>query len=81
MPIQHASSEILKKMGRNYTIQDLYSLFTTIRKIDSNAVLRTTLITGFPGETDKDFQILLKFIKDIKFNHLGVFTYSDFQRS
>ena len=77
VPIQHASSEILKKMGRNYTIQDLYSLFTTIRKIDSNAVLRTTLITGFPGETDKDFQILLKFIKDIKFNHLGVFTYSD----
>ncbi len=77
VPIQHASSRILKKMGRNYTIEDLYSLFETIRKIDSNAVLRTTLITGFPGETEKDFQILFKFIKDIKFNHLGVFTYSD----
>ncbi len=77
VPVQHASSKILKKMGRPYTKQDLYSLFKFIRKNDPDAVLRTTIITGFPGETDGDFQILLDFIKEIKFDNLGVFTYSD----
>ncbi len=79
VPVQHASSKILKKMGRPYTMEDLYSLFKFIRKTDPDAVLRTTLITGFPGETNADFQILLNFIKDIEFDHLGVFTYSDSQ--
>ena len=77
VPVQHASSKILKKMGRPYTMGDLYSLFKSIKKTDRSAVLRTTIITGFPGETEQDFKILLKFIEDIKFNHLGVFTYSD----
>ncbi len=77
VPVQHASTNILKKMGRPYTKTDLYSLFEYIRKTDSNSVLRTTVITGFPGETEKDFNILLNFIKDIRFNHLGVFVYSD----
>ncbi len=77
VPIQHASSRILKKMGRSYTNEDLYALFKTIRQIDDQAVLRTTIIVGFPGESEQDFQILMQFIKDIKFDHLGVFTYSD----
>ena len=77
VPIQHASSGILKKMGRFYTNEDLYALFKTIRKIDPKAALRTTLIVGFPGESEEDFNILMKFIKDIRFDHLGVFTYSD----
>ena len=77
VPIQHAASNILKKMGRPYTNEDLYALFKTIRKIDPDAVLRTTLIVGFPGESEEDFKILMKFIKDIRFDHLGVFTYSD----
>ncbi len=77
VPIQHASSAILKKMGRPYTRQDLYTLFSTIRKIDPDAALRTTLIVGFPGESEKDFDQLMDFIKDIRFDHLGVFTYSD----
>ena len=77
VPIQHASSNILKKMGRPYTREDLYALFKTIRKIDLEAALRTTLIVGFPGESEEDFDILMKFIKDIRFDHLGVFTYSD----
>jgi len=77
VPIQHASSGILKKMGRPYTTDDLYRLFETIKWIDPDAVLRTTLIVGFPGETEEDFQILMKFIRDIRFDHLGVFTYSD----
>jgi len=64
-------------MGRPYTQEDLVQLFKTIRTIDPEAVLRTTLIVGFPGETDQDFQDLLEFIKQVKFDHLGVFTYSD----
>jgi ribosomal protein S12 methylthiotransferase len=77
VPIQHASSRILKKMGRPYTLEDLYTLFDTIKRIDPEAALRTTLIVGFPGETEEDFKILMKFIQDIRFDHLGVFTYSD----
>nr|NJM03968.1 30S ribosomal protein S12 methylthiotransferase RimO [Desulfobacula sp.] len=77
VPIQHASSRILKKMGRPYTLEDLYALFETIKWIDPEAALRTTLIVGFPGETEEDFKTLMKFIKDIRFDHLGVFTYSD----
>ncbi len=77
VPIQHAASNMLKKMGRPYTHEDLYALFKMIRKIDSDAALRTTVIVGFPGETDADFDTLMAFIKDIKFDHLGVFIYSD----
>lgn len=77
VPIQHASSDILKKMGRPYTCEELYDLFNTIRKIDPEAALRTTLIVGFPGETQKDFDMLMTFIKEIRFDQLGVFTYSD----
>jgi ribosomal protein S12 methylthiotransferase len=77
IPIQHASSSVLKKMGRHYTRKDLYRLFENIRSYDPDAALRTTAIVGFPGETDKDFEILLSFIEDVRFTHLGVFTYSD----
>jgi len=77
IPIQHADSRTLKRMGRNYTQEDLYTLFETIRTIDPQAVLRTTLITGFPGETESEFETLVKFVEDIRFDHLGVFSYSD----
>ena len=77
VPVQHASSPVLKKMGRHYTEEDLYSLFALIRRLDPKAALRTTLITGFPGETEADFQVLHRFIKRIAFDHVGVFTYSD----
>ena len=77
IPIQHASSSILKKMGRPYKLEELYTLFDKIRRIDPAAALRTTLITGFPGETEADFDILMQFIKDVRFDHLGVFVYSD----
>lgn len=77
VPIQHASSRVLKRMGRPYTQEDLVQLFDTIRKADPNAALRTTLIVGFPGETEDDFNQLLTFINKVKFDHLGVFTYSD----
>ncbi|MGA8178713.1 MAG: 30S ribosomal protein S12 methylthiotransferase RimO [Desulfobacterales bacterium] len=77
VPIQHASDGILKKMGRNYTSEDLYRLFDNIRSAVPDAALRTAVIVGFPGETDHDFERLLKFVQDICFDNLGVFIYSD----
>jgi len=64
-------------MGRNYTSDNLRRLFDKIRSSVLDAALRTTVIVGFPGETDKDFEELLFFVKDICFDHLGVFMYSD----
>lgn len=79
IPIQHASDSILKQMGRDYSREDLYRLFDTIRSHAPDASLRTTVITGFPGETDKDFESLLRFAEKVRFNHLGAFIYSDSQ--
>ncbi len=76
LPIQHASDNILKKMGRGYNAEKLYEIINTIRDYAPNAVLRTSLIVGFPNETEKDFKRLYDFIKKVKFDHLGVFTYS-----
>ena len=77
IPIQHVSGDILKRMGRNYNEDDLYRLFDRIRTEVPGAALRTTLITGFPGETDRDCQRVVDFMKRIRFENLGVFVYSD----
>ncbi len=77
IPIQHVSPGILKRMGRRYNRDELYRLFDRIRAQVPTAVLRTTIIVGFPGESDKDFNQLLKFTRDVQFDHLGVFVYSD----
>ncbi|HUV49612.1 MAG TPA: 30S ribosomal protein S12 methylthiotransferase RimO [Anaerolineae bacterium] len=77
IPIQHASRSVLKKMGRKYSSDDLCRLIAKIRSLDTDAVIRTTVIVGFPGETDKEFQQVLKFIQEIRFDHLGAFIYSD----
>jgi ribosomal protein S12 methylthiotransferase len=77
IPIQHASSSILKKMGRRYTRDDLRQLFDRIRSQVPDASLRTTIIVGFPGERERDFKTLLRFVEEIQFDHLGVFLYSD----
>lgn len=77
IPVQHVSTRILKKMGRNYSCENLSALFNKIRYMVPDAVLRTTLIVGFPGETQKDLEELLTFIEEVRFDHLGVFTYSD----
>jgi ribosomal protein S12 methylthiotransferase len=79
IPIQHASDPILKKMGRGYQQKDLYRLVDSIRKHVPEAVIRTTVITGFPGETRKDFNALMAFVRDVQFDHLGAFVYSDFE--
>ncbi len=77
IPIQHASDRVLKKMGRHYMAADLFKLFDAIREKVPDAALRTTVITGFPGETNQDFETLLAFARRLRFDHLGVFTYSD----
>lgn len=76
LPIQHASDEILKRMHRRTTEADLRSLVEKLRRRIPDIVLRTTLITGFPGETEEDHEKLLTFIREMKFDRLGVFTYS-----
>ncbi|MDF2951069.1 MAG: MiaB-like tRNA modifying enzyme YliG [Anaerocolumna sp.] len=76
MPIQHASDSILKRMGRRTTKEELIGIVRKLRKNIPDISLRTTLITGFPGETEEDHNELKQFVKDMKFNRLGVFTYS-----
>lgn len=77
IPVQHASDSVLRRMGRDYTRKDLVSLFDAIRTKVRDVALRTTLITGFPGETEEDFLQLVDFVKTTTFDHLGVFAYSD----
>jgi len=76
IPLQHASDRILKRMGRRSTKQGLLKLIAKIRKHIPHVILRSTYIVGFPGESEEDFQELLAFTEEVKFNHLGVFTYS-----
>lgn len=76
IPIQHSESHILKKMNRRGDKEFLRNLFNKIRTKIPSAILRTTLLVGFPGETDEDVENLNEFIKEIEFDHLGVFTYS-----
>ncbi|MFQ6808248.1 MAG: 30S ribosomal protein S12 methylthiotransferase RimO [Blautia sp.] len=76
LPIQHCSDKILKKMGRRTTKQELVEIVETLRKEIPDILLRTTLITGFPGETQEDHEELMEFIDTMEFDRLGVFTYS-----
>ena len=76
IPIQHASDRILQKMGRRTSKKDIVSLIKKLRKEIPDISLRTSLITGFPTESEEEAEELLKFVKDIKFDRLGVFTYS-----
>jgi ribosomal protein S12 methylthiotransferase len=77
IPIQHSSSAVLRRMGRGHDRQLLVDLFDKIRLRVPQAVLRTTVIVGFPGETEADFEDLMAFVGAVRFDHLGVFTYSD----
>jgi len=76
IPIQHASDTILKKMGRRTNCQELLSIIQKLRQEIPDIALRTTLITGFPGETQKDHEALVSFVQKVRFDRLGVFTYS-----
>lgn len=76
MPIQHASDNVLKRMARRTNRQELIDIVTKLRKEIPDIALRTTLITGFPGETREDHEQLLEFVDQMEFDRLGVFTYS-----
>lgn len=76
LPIQHASNRILKRMNRHTTKEDLITLIESLRREIPDIFLRTTLITGFPGETEEDHEELLQFVRKMRFDRLGVFTYS-----
>ncbi len=77
LPVQHASDRVLRQMGRAYKEKDVLHLFDVIRRQIPGAALRTTLLTGFPGETESDFKVLLGFLEKVRFDHVGVFVYSD----
>ncbi|MGL6105936.1 30S ribosomal protein S12 methylthiotransferase RimO [Romboutsia sp.] len=76
MPIQHASNKILKLMNRRTTKEDILSKIEMIRSHISDATIRTTIIVGFPGETEEDFKEVVEFAKKVKFDRLGAFAYS-----
>ena len=76
IPLQHASGKILRAMNRRGDRQSLTALMQKIRDKVPGVVLRTTLITGFPGETEEDFTELAEFVRDVKFERLGCFAYS-----
>ena len=76
IPIQHASDAVLKRMGRRTTRKELTEKIQKLREEIPDIVLRTTLITGFPGETEEDHETLMEFVDEMEFDRLGVFTYS-----
>ena len=76
LPIQHASDPVLKRMGRRTTKAELVEIIEKLRREIPDILLRTTLITGFPGETEEDHQELMDFVDQMEFDRLGVFTYS-----
>ena len=77
MPLQHASRNVLKLMKRGGTRESLERLIERVREKVPGIAIRTTFITGFPGETEEDFEELIKFVQNCQFDNVGVFTYSD----
>jgi ribosomal protein S12 methylthiotransferase len=76
IPIQHGADDILRRMGRWTNKQEIIDMVTKLRKEIPDICLRTTLISGFPGETQKNHEEVLEFVKEMKFDRLGVFAYS-----
>ena len=77
MPVQHFANGVLKRMNRRVTEEVIHQKIKTLREKIPGIVLRTSIIVGFPGETEEDFEALLRGIQAARFNHLGVFKYSD----
>lgn len=76
IPVQHASGRILERMGRGYGLEDLRRIFGTLRSSGVDFVLRTTVMVGFPGESDSDFRILHDFLDEFSLDHVGIFEFS-----
>ncbi|GAB4016356.1 MAG: 30S ribosomal protein S12 methylthiotransferase RimO [Bdellovibrio sp.] len=77
MPVQHFSDNVLKRMNRRITGAKIHDRIEKLRKTIPEMVIRTSIIVGFPGETEEDFNLLLEGVKKARFNHLGIFRYSD----
>lgn len=77
MPVQHFSSAVLKRMNRQITGEKIMERIEKLRSTISEIAIRTSIIVGFPGETEEDFEELLEGVKKARFNHLGIFRYSD----
>lgn len=77
MPVQHFSDKVLRRMNRRITGDEILRKVTRMQEMIPDMVLRTSVIVGFPGETEEDFEKLVEGIKKVKFHHLGVFKYSD----
>lgn len=76
LPLQHANNAILKRMQRQITKEETKELIQKIRTINPNIAIRTTMLVGFPGETEEEFNDMCEFVKEMKFERLGVFQYS-----
>jgi len=76
MPLQHANNQMLKRMQRRVNREDTETLLARLRERIPNLIMRTTMIVGFPGETDEQFEEMIEFVQKHKFERLGVFTYS-----
>jgi ribosomal protein S12 methylthiotransferase len=76
LPIQHGHDAMLRRMGRGYTRKDILAAYRLIREFIPHAALRTTVMVGFPGETEEHFAALFDLIREVRFEHLGVFLYS-----
>ncbi|MFK7873931.1 MAG: 30S ribosomal protein S12 methylthiotransferase RimO [Oligoflexales bacterium] len=76
IPVQHASNRLLEKMNRGVTQEQIRTSIEKVRKAAPDTAIRTTVMAGFPGETDADFEQLQAFVQDMKFDHLGCFAYS-----
>ena len=77
IPVQHSSANMLKAMRRNYSADELRDVMRKLRSAIPNIALRTTALLGYPGETDADVEDLLGFLEEVRFRHVGCFTYSD----
>lgn len=76
IPVQHGSDKVLKNMGRIRMSEELKKQLAFVREVFPNAILRTTIMLGFPGETDEEFEVLKEFMQDVKFDKVGVFKFS-----
>ena len=76
IPLQHIADNVLKRMNRKTSHKDIETLLTKIKKADKFIAVRTTLMTGFPGETEEDFAELCEFVQKFKLMHVGFFAYS-----
>ena len=77
LPLQHADNQILKKMNRRNTAEEALALIAKFREVVPDIFIRSTFITGFPGETERQFQNLLNFVRETKLDRIGVFAYSE----